>query len=491
MELPNLVPVSCPTCRTEFDVGHLPKGTRTFCPKCRTIVSVPQGAPGAAAAEASAPPAPIRPSPAPPPAPAPAQAPELRPQTSKIAQESAAGEVRPPQVTPARPEPVASPPAPPRVLAPEAGPSASSAPRRGLAVACLVLGVASFVIPGLGILALVLGAIALASGPKEGKAMALTGAASGLVSAVLYLILLVGWVLPAIDEAICRARMSALHVAIDTYRQRTGSDPSSVGDLVASGILPSTEADCPSNKKKDGKAYVLLTEQGMQASGLRVVERDNYHGSQGRMVLTSGGEIQFRLASSLPPLAELPPPDEARGPADSETKSVTLEWAATSWRSGGAYDFQSALRRSFEEAGVKVVPPGARADGALVVSYEERRGPHFTSGVFGSVLEMTLTLSAPGSAEKLLVLSGYGASKALPKGESPQTEGALFGEALEAFQVCPGVVHAGALVGAALGLKRSDAKLVEALLSRQTREVALDLLEKDSYHPTTPRAEAA
>ena len=322
MDAPDLVPLRCPTCSTEFDVGHLVKGTRTFCPKCRTIVTVP----GARAEAAVA-------------APAPAPAPETPPPVPPVA----------PAVPEIAPKPV---PRPPYRPAP---------PGRGPSAAVLIGGVA-----------------------------------------VVGILVVAVFVLPAW--------------------------------LRTKGQTSSHAASAP-----------------------------------------SGGSPTEATPSKEPAAPKL---------------TVALSVNSESWRQGGIFDVAGALRKSLEVQGMLVVPSEGRKDAAINVVFAERRGPLLTNGATVTVFEMTLAVFAPDRPERLLILHAYGSAPAPDEGRSA-TQDALYQASLRAFQESPGFVHAGTLVGAALGVRSCLPNAVEALLHRETRDVALDVLEKNNYRPTDPRGQAA
>ncbi|MBV8881837.1 MAG: hypothetical protein JO332_17900, partial [Planctomycetaceae bacterium] len=189
-----------------------------------------------------------------------------------------------------------------------------------------------------------------------------------------------------------------------------------------------------------------------------------------------------------------PVPQPASGPAPSRPastvlpaarKNVALELRSRGWRQAPAFDVASALKHSLASAGVVVAASGSAPDARVVVEYEERRGASYTNGSTATVIEMQLDLEV-GSA-RVLTLHGSGSSGGGPG----STEDSLYREALEAFQRSPGFVHGGSLVAGTLGVGDGSASIVDALLKRETRDLALDVLEKNGWQGSDARGRAA
>jgi competence protein ComGC len=136
-------------------------------------------------------------------------------------------------------------------------------PPKGMAVAALVLGICSLVIPVLGtvlaIVALVLGIIVLtrvSSGQAGGKGMAIGGVVTGGLGLLCAPALAISILLPALSQAReaanrvkCAANLHAVSLQLFTYCSSSESDghlPDSVDRLVADGRVSAEDLVCPS-----------------------------------------------------------------------------------------------------------------------------------------------------------------------------------------------------------------------------------------------------
>ncbi len=488
-QTPDLVPVKCPTCGIEFDVSHLAPGTRTACPKCRTIVAAP-GAVARVERAAESTPAPLAAPPVssrtpaipedPPPAPPVAAAPP--PVLVPMAAETPAAPI--PTPTPAAPAPVT--PSTRRASAEAARPP--SAPGRGLAVAALVVGLLSFLVPGLGIIAVGLGLGGLAR--KTARGLAVGGLVTGLLAIALHVALYVEIVVPRWERTVCLARVTRVRGALDRYRRENGKDASSISDLVAAKVLDATEADCPSHRAGGVSGYVILAPEAAQASGLTLAERADYHGVAGRVVLTREGTAEFRPSRALASIEGLEPPSKEAAPR--AEKRVALEIRSKTWRKETGFDVRAALQKALVGESVDVVPADSPAqDGLLEVDYVERRGSPYTSGAFATAIDVKVTLSGRDRAAKLLSVHFSGSVPPALNADPAAPEESLYRGSLEDLRCRPAFLHLGPLVGAALGIKSSLPRVIDAVLRKETRETALDLLEKSAYRPGDPRGRAA
>ncbi len=450
MAAPDLVPLRCPTCTTEFDVSNLAPGARTFCPKCRTIVTVP-GPVSAAAPEPPPPPAP---------APEPAAA-KPRPQTFR---------------PPTRRAPVAPP----------------ARPGRGLAVAALVLGLLSWFVPLLGFFAALVGLLALRNlDPKQGRGSAWAGVACGALSMILHGVLLFTVALPNYERITCVSRVSKIRAALDSYRAKHGAAPASLRDLVAAKLIDAQDLDCPGRRDSGSPAYVLFPPDVAQSSGILVAERGDYHGTEGRRVLTVGGKVETRSALELVVLPGMEPPSTKGAAPLRFEKRVVLEVQAKSWRGTPALDLARTLQAALAEQGVETVSAGTTADAIVEVQYDEVRGPLYTSGAHATRIQMSLNVHAPDRSQKFLTLHAVGSAPPVLHVDGGVSEDLLSRMALEEFRKSPGFQQAAPLAAAAAGSRKPLAGLVDALLRRETRDVTLDVMDRAGYRPTDPRIGAA
>ncbi len=160
-----------------------------------------------------------------------------------------------------------APPPPPGVVPPPPGgiaPIGYSGPRydqsaqqsNGMAIASLVLGLVGFCIPGLGIVAIILGGIAIkkTADPRVGgKGMAVAGLVLGIVS-TMFILLQVSILLPALNRAReqgnrvkCASNLRQIGMAVQMYANANkGAFPPDLPTLYNSQGLPPQALICPS-----------------------------------------------------------------------------------------------------------------------------------------------------------------------------------------------------------------------------------------------------
>lgn len=151
---------------------------------------------------------------------------------------------------------------------PPAAPAARGS--SGLAIAALVCGCFGLIIPGLGIVAVILGIVALAraSTPPGAKGMAIGGLAVGAVSLITSL-MCIGILLPAIGKARQSARQlrSSVHitqmsVALHTYASANEDwfpeSTDGLDRLVALGLLNSQSLASPHAGSSGVVSYIYL-----------------------------------------------------------------------------------------------------------------------------------------------------------------------------------------------------------------------------------------
>jgi prepilin-type processing-associated H-X9-DG protein len=157
----------------------------------------------------------------------------------------------------------ALPPSPPPLTG--MGPTGYSGPQQpyvqqqqqsnGMAIASLVLGLLGFCIPGLGILAIVLGAIGMGKtrDPRVGgKGLAIAGLVIGIV-ATMSIVLQIAILLPALSHAReagnrvkCASNLRQIGLAVQMYaNSNKGNFPPDLPTLFRSGQLSSVTLICP------------------------------------------------------------------------------------------------------------------------------------------------------------------------------------------------------------------------------------------------------
>lgn len=151
---------------------------------------------------------------------------------------------------------------------PPAAPAARGS--SGLAIAALVCGCLGLIIPGLGIVAVILGIVALtkASTPPGAKGMAIGGIAVGAVS-LITMFLCMGIMLPAIGQARYAARQAisqsqlrqvgiAMSLYADQNQQWFPESSDGLDRLVASGLLSPADLISPHAAGQPGVSYIYV-----------------------------------------------------------------------------------------------------------------------------------------------------------------------------------------------------------------------------------------
>ena len=458
-DAPRIVPLTCPTCGTTYDVSGLPAGAPSACPKCRTISTVPK--------------------------------PEAEP-VEVI-------EVLPPEEgTP--PAPPAPPPFP-KAVPPRVPPPRPPEPRRtsGLAIVALVLGFIGFLVPPASLLALLFGIVALAvvrkrRGALGGGGFALAGLLCGLVSLALYTAVIVGIALPAYlhttRTAACRARLMGIAHAMAAYEVDRGEAPPSLQDLVATRLIQEDTCRCPAAPEGPAGRYVLVPEDQFETTGLKVYDRGPHHRGT-RMVVTASGDIELwpesRFLGLPPPPAEPPP----QPPRPRVQRKILLQVNASGWRKDPPFDVAADLRERLAQVGIKAMDSeGPGRDASLEVTVEERRGKPYAPGGFGTDIVLRVVLRRPGQ-EPLLSLALGGSSPASAPLPGPDADAALRAAAVESLKGGAAYRQVEHLAGAALGLPSSLSKVTGLALLPELRDVSLELLSRASYQPANPSEQAA
>lgn len=127
----------------------------------------------------------------------------------------------------------------------------------GLEVTSLVLGILGFCIPLVGLVAIILGVIALARGRTRGKGLAIGGIVTGALGMLMSVALVIGMLLPALASARHNARMakgaSQVQQLVMEMRVRGIEDPS---------LLTSTDPNLQARLKSDPTLWVSPSDVG-------------------------------------------------------------------------------------------------------------------------------------------------------------------------------------------------------------------------------------
>lgn len=181
-----------------------------------------------------------------------------------------------------------------------------SPPKTGMAIAALAFGILGFCIPGLGLIGLILGIVAVVQASNDparhgGKGMAIGGICTGGVSLVFIVPLMIAILLPSLARArelakrtTCAANMRGVGMALMTYAVENNDafpdDPAKV--LTGAGISPRS-LQCPSSGGLSNYRYIPGWSTNDRADTPIVYEPIENHGGEGGNVLFIDGHAEF------------------------------------------------------------------------------------------------------------------------------------------------------------------------------------------------------
>jgi serine/threonine protein kinase/HEAT repeat protein len=278
---------NCPGCNQSFSVDESAAGAEVQCPECAQSMIVP-----------AAPAVPLVPA-APPPAPQFSPASRFAPHT-----------------------PLAAPPK----------------RAKGLAIWALVLGIIGIIpIVGLatGLIALVLGIVALVK-QTTSKGMAIAGTILGALGSLMipfHIIVLTGAMFGmkfSAQNTVCMSNLKTIGTAMVSYREKNGGNyPDNLETLEKAGLVPAKALRCPLHDGQPGQtSYEYIRPSGPGEPGIIAWDRHPHTAKNvpvGRNVLYANGSVRFlneQMFAQTPKAARhsaRPPQPPARPTAPSQT----------------------------------------------------------------------------------------------------------------------------------------------------------------------------
>ena len=187
------------------------------------------------------------------------------------------------------------------------------APRAGLAIASLVLGIVGFCTGGIaGIVGVILGIVALVKASNEpqvdrGRGFAIAGIVIGAVSLLSSLMVfpMIAVLLPSLSvaresakRAICNQNLQAIDVSLRMYVEESGQEPPNLMALVGENRLYPARLYCRSVDPATSQAPTYIWIRGADcadADNVVLYEPLENHRGEGGNVLFCDGHVEFVL----------------------------------------------------------------------------------------------------------------------------------------------------------------------------------------------------
>jgi len=181
-------------------------------------------------------------------------------------------------------------------------------PKTGMAIGALVCGILGFCIPGLGLVGLILGIVALtrASGDPArhgGRGMAIGGISLGAVSLVVLplMALMISIMLPSLSRArelakrtTCAANVQGLGLVLLNYAaENDGAFPADPASVLANAGVSPKSLECPSTDMLSNYRYVPGWSTNDRPDRPIIYEPIENHGGEGGSVLFIDGHVEF------------------------------------------------------------------------------------------------------------------------------------------------------------------------------------------------------
>jgi prepilin-type processing-associated H-X9-DG protein len=191
------------------------------------------------------------------------------------------------------------------VMPPQTQTYLQAPPKTGTAIGALVCGILGFCIPGLGLVGLILGIVAVVQASNDparygGKGMAIGGICTGGVSLVFIVPMMIAILLPSLAHArelakrtTCQANMQGLGLVLLNYAaEHDGAFPTDPAQTLANaGMRISIE--CPSSGGKSNYRYIPGWSNTDRPDRPIIYEPIENHGGEGGNVLFIDGHVEF------------------------------------------------------------------------------------------------------------------------------------------------------------------------------------------------------